>query len=162
MGNIFANNPPWSIGIIIVLFGIIAAHRLVSHRNKIEIFNKAAKEISDTFHRELKEVYPIPGNWPGNIDHYLRARFDNLSEAVGKFKGHLPKRKQKAFSDAWFSYYCYTGREIDRNCQCYHHYMPFFGSSVVNGNEIQTDNTKTYKENLKKHVDIILGFAKPK
>lgn len=162
MANIFADNPTWSIGIIVGLFGVIAAHRLVSYRNKKDFFNKAAKEFSDTFYKELKGVYPIPASWPENIDPYLKVRFDNLSEAVGKFKRHLPRRKQDEFSDAWFRFYCCTGREVDRNCQCYHHYIPFSGSSIIDGKESHYDNTKTYKEKLKKNVEALLLFAKQK
>ena len=160
MDNIFARNITWSIGIIVGLFGIIAAHRLFSHRDRKNIFNNAAKEFADTFHSELKEIYPTPANWPDNIDHYLRARFDNLSEAVGKFKRQLPRRKRKSFDEAWFRFYCCTGRKVDRNCQCYHHYMPFSGVSVVDGKETTHDNTKTYKENFNKNVDALLKFAK--
>lgn len=118
-----------------------------------DIFNNASKELINTFHRELREVYPIPTNWPEDIDYYLRARFDALSEAVGKFKRHLPRRKQKRISDAWFRFYCCTGRDVDKSCQCYHHYMPFSGVSIVNGKEVHHDNTKKYKDNLKENVE---------
>lgn len=146
-------------GALIVLFFTL---RFTADLRKRDIFNSAAKELVDTFHRELREVYPIPANWPDNIDHYLRARFDTLSEAIGKFKRHFPNRKQGAISEAWFSFYCCTGREVDKNCQCYHHYMPFSGTSVINGKEVHHDNSKTYKENLKRNVDAILRYAKQK
>ena len=125
-------------------------------------FYKAAKELTDTFHRELKEIYPIPANWPENIDYYLRSRFHSLSEAVGNFKRHLPRGKRESFDEAWFRFYCCTGREVDRNCQCYHHYMPFSGVSVVDSKEIHEDNTKTYKENFKRNVETLLNFARHK
>lgn len=162
MENIFAKNITWSIGIVVVLFGIIAAHRLASYRGRKGIFNAAAKEFIDTFHKELKEIYPTPANWPNNIDHYLRARFDNLNEAIGKFKRHLFKRERKAFDDAWFRYYCCTGREVDRNRQCYLDYYPFTGSSIENGVITHHDTTKTYKQTFKNNVDTLLNFAKPK
>jgi hypothetical protein len=153
----------------IFLFSVCGALVLIlirlAYKSEIrrrDIFNKAAKELTDSFHRELKEVYPIPANWPDNIDQYLRARFDTLSEAVGKFKRHLSNRKQKRISEAWFSFYCCTGREVDRNCQCYHHYKPFSGVSIIDGKEVHFDNSKTYKANLKKTVDAILTFAKQK
>lgn len=162
MDNIFANNPTWAIGIILVLFGIIAAHRLVSYRDRKNIFNSAAKEFVDTIHMELKEIYPSPANWPEDIDYYLRYRFDNLSEAVGKFRRHLPIIKRKSFDEAWFRFYCSTGREVDINCQVYHHYMSFRGVSVVNGKEYRYDNSKTYKDNLRNNVDNLLNYAKQK
>jgi hypothetical protein len=40
--------------------------------------------------------------------------------------------------------------------------MPFSGTSIVYGKERHHDNTKTYKENLKKNVEAILAFAKQK
>ena len=135
MSNIFSENITWSIGIVVVLFGIIAAHRLSARRDKINTFNKAATEFSDTFHRELIEIYPIPANWPEDIDSYLRGRFGNLSQAVGTFKKHLTLGKRRSFEIDWFRFYCATDRDIDKDCQVYHHYMPFSGVSVVNGKE---------------------------
>ena len=152
----------WLLGISGTLIMTLIGYRFTISVNRRNSFNIAAKELIDTFHRELKEIYPIPANWPDNIDHYLRDRFDNLSEAIGKFKRHLPKRKQKGFDEAWFRFYCCTGREVDKNCQCYHHYMQFSGVIVDNGKEYKFDNTKTYNENLKKNVDDILRFAKYK
>ena len=162
MSIIFFENPTWSIGLVVGLFGIIAGHRLLTRRDRIATFNKAATEFSDCFHSELREIYPIPANWPKDIDIYLRARFDSLSEAVGKFKRHLPKRKQRAIERDWFLFYCSTGRDIDKGCQVYHHYMPFSGMSVVNGKTTHYDNTKTYKETFKHNVDRLLEYAKHK
>ena len=162
MSNIFSENLLWAIGIVVGFFGIIAGHRLLSRRDRINIFNKAATEFSDTFHRELREIYPVSGNWPDDIDRYLRARFDNLSEAVGKFKKHLSIIKRRSFEKDWFRFYCSTGREIDMDCQVYHHYMPFSGVSVVNGKESKYDNTKTYKTALRHNVDRLLEYAKLK
>ena len=162
MSNIFSENPTWSIGIAIGLFGIIAGHRLLSRRDRISAFNRAATEFIDSFHLELREIYPIPTNWPKDIDGYLRARFARLSGAVGKFKRHLPKRKQRSLAEDWFRFYCCTGREIDKNCQCYHHYMPFSGVSFVDGKEIRKDNTQTHKDTFRHNVDRILKHAQHK
>ncbi len=150
----------WLIGISGTLIMALLGYRFTISINKRNSFNTAATELINTFHRELKEIYPTPANWPENIDSYLRARFDNLSEAGGKFRRYLSKRKQKGFDEAWFQFYCCTGREVDKNCQCYHHYMPFSGTIVDNGKEHKFDNTKAYKENLKQNVDNILRFAK--
>ena len=62
---------------------------------------------------------------------------------------------------ASFRYYNATGREIDnKNCQCYHHYMPFKSSSS-DGNKItHYDNSINYKDNLKNNVDSLLAYAK--
>lgn len=160
MSNIFYENQTWSFGIAVVLFGIIAGHRLVTRRDRIASFNRAATEFSDCFHHELREIYPIPANWPQDITVYLRARFDTLSEAVGKFKRHLSRRKQRAIERDWFQFYCSTGRDVDRNCQVYHHYMPFIGTSMVNGKRTNYDNSKTYKDTFKHNVDRLLEYAK--
>ncbi len=162
MGNIFSENIPWAIGLIVILFGIIAAHRLVSYRDRKNIFNNAAKEFTETFHRELKEVYSHPVKWPDNINNYLDSRINNLKEATGKFRHHLPCWSRYFFDKAWSRFYCCTGREVDKDCQVYHHYMPFKGVSVVNGKRVEHDNTKTYKENLKKNVDSLLKYAQYK
>ena len=86
--------------------------RFASEIRSRDIFNKAAKEFTDAFHKELKGIYPNPINWPGDIDYYLRERFDNLHEAVGKFERILPWWRKKGFIGAWFSFYNATGREM--------------------------------------------------
>ena len=127
---------------------------------KKDIFNTAAKELTDTFYRELQEIYPTPFNWPDDIDSYLRDRFAVLSGAVGKFQNHLPKQKQRDFENAWFRFYCSTNREVDRGSQSYLHYMPMSGSSVCEGREVHYDRSETYQTNLKENVDAILKYAK--
>ncbi|MBF8277582.1 MAG: hypothetical protein HW390_2655, partial [Candidatus Brocadiaceae bacterium] len=123
--NIFSNNPTWAIGSVIIMFGIFANHRLQTYRDKKTIFNKVAKEFTDTFCRELKEIYTHPVKWPDNINYYLNSRIDNLKEVTGKLRHHLPWWKRYFFDKTWFRFYCCTGREIDKDCQVYHHYMPF-------------------------------------
>lgn len=156
----FSASDLWLLGICGALFLVLINLRYTSEIRKRDNFNKAAQDLIDTFHRVMKGVYPIPTNWPDSIDHYLRARFDSLSESVGKFKRHLPRRKQKAFDEAWFRFYCATGREVDRNCQCYHHYMPYSGVSVIEGKEIFHDTTQTYRDEFKKNIDALLEFTK--
>ena len=161
-GITFSTFDMWLLGICGTLILLLLTLRLKSESKRKDVFNEAAKEFVAIFHRELREVYPIPGNWPDNIDQYLRERFDRLSEAVGIFQRYLTKRKRVEFSDAWFSFYCCTGREIDKDCQCYHHYMPFIGSSIENGVETFTDTTKTYKDTFKHNINHLLSFAEIK
>jgi len=146
-------------GALVVIFIRL---RYASEVRSRDIFNIAAKEFTATFHKELKEIYQTPMNWPDDINHYLSLRIDNLKEAKGKFRDHLPRRKRKSFDDAWFSFYCYTGREVDKNCQTYHHYTPYISTSIVNGKEIIIDTTKTYKDTFKKNIDALLKYAKQK
>ncbi len=150
------------LGICGALLVIIIRFRFLSEIRNRDIFNKAADEFVASFHRELKEVYPASVNWPDNIDYFFKTKFCSLQEAVSKFRRHVPKRKRKLFDDAWFSFYCCTGREVDKNSQCYHHYMSFSGVTVVNGKEIIHDNSKTYKDNFKKNVNLLLKFAEHK
>jgi hypothetical protein len=120
----------------------------------------AARKFQDTTRNELEGLYPTPVKWPNHsldIDPILREKYSRIEIAVHNFKGHLPFCFVKGFNKAWIKYYSANG---DEDYQCYHHYMPFSGSSIVNGKEIQDDNTKTYKETFKKNVDRLLKYAK--
>jgi hypothetical protein len=110
----------------------------------------------------LDGFYPIPVNWPKDLhstDQKLRAVFPHLQTAVAEFRYFVPVMKRRGFDRAWFVYRLgENGREIDR--QCYHQYMPFISSSVVNGKEFTEDNSKAYAEKFKRNVDAILSYAK--
>ena len=150
-------------GVCGTLVGGLAAHFLSKDLNKRTEFNQAAKDFVNTFHQELSGVYPYPINWPSNIDPFLRSKFNILNAAAGSFRHCLTEKKRSEFDKTWFRFYNATEREIDnKNCQCYHHYMPFSGTSFANGEEKEHDNTQTYKENLKENVDALLKFAEPK
>lgn len=145
------------------LVGAWISYKFAIQLAEINSRKEAARKIISTFHKELSDVYPFPINWPDDIDFFLRSKFTILNAAVGEFRHYLPPENWGEFDNAWFRFYNATGREIDnKNCQCYHHYMPFSGVSVVNGNETRHDNTKTYKENLQKNIDALLKFAKQK
>lgn len=156
MDNIFSNNPTWTIGIIFGLFGIIAAYRLHMYRDEQNRFKQASQKLTATFNNELADIYPV-GRWPENIDVYLRSKFPVLQAAVEEFARHLNKRDSAAFRKAWVSYY---SSNCDERCQCYHHYMPFSGSSIENGKETTYDNTKTYKVKFRDNVDNLLRYTK--
>lgn len=157
--NIFSSNPTWSIGIIIVLFGIVATHRLLIYRDKKNIFNNAAKEFSEIIYHELCEIYPIPVNWPENIEGYLGNKFPVLQSAVNNFARYLTEIEKTEFLNAWAIYRVgEDGSEIDQ--QDYWQYTPHRSTSIVYGEKTEYDNTKTYKENFKHNVDNILKYAK--
>lgn len=130
--------------------------------NLSEINNRreANRKFLSTFHNELSDIYPTPVNWPDDIDSFLRSKFNFLQAAVGEFRHHLPLDEWDAFDKAWFDFYCSTGREVDKNCQVYYHYMPFISTSIVNGKEVTEDTLQTYKETFKYNVDLLLKFAK--
>jgi len=121
----------------------------------IRVRQDANCRLTTTFHRELANIYPTPVNWPADIHSYLSTKFPTLQAAVGEFRHYLPVQEWEAFDSAWFNYYCSTGREVDKNCQSYLHYMNF--ESTTNDQETQKqDGQKTLKHN----VDHILKFAK--
>lgn len=143
------------------LIGAWISYKLAIQLAEVNARKEADRKIISTFHRELSDVYPYPINWPENIVAFLESKFTTLNAAVGEFRHYLTPEQWEGFDKAWFSFYNATGREIDnKNCQCYHHYMPFSGVSMIDGKEIRHDNTKTYKENLKKNVDALLKFVK--
>lgn len=149
--------------VIGTLIGAWISYKLSIQLADISSKKEATRKIISIFHSELSDVYPYPINWPDNIDNLLRSKFTILNSAVGEFRHCLSKEKQEEYDRAWFNFYNATGREIDnKNCQCYHHYMLFSGTSSANGKEVEHDNTKTYKNNLKKNVDAILEIVKQK
>jgi hypothetical protein len=112
----------------------------------------------ETISFALKDIYPIPAKWPTDIHQFLEEKFPDIQAAVATFQPHVRgRRKKKGFTKAWVDYYNAYG---DDSCQCYHHYMPFSGTSIVDGKQEWHDNTKTYKDNFRHNVDNLLKFAK--
>ena len=145
------------------LIGVLISYRLTLKLSAINAKRDATQRFVATFHRELSDIYPYPIKWPEDISIFLESKFNVLNAAVGEFRHYLSDGEWCGFDTAWFSYYNATGREIDnKNCQCYLHYMPFSGVSVVDGKETIHDNNKTYKDDFKKNIDALLKFAKLK
>jgi len=120
------------------------SERLQINRNLIKVFTS-----------ELSDVYPTAVNSPENIDPYLRSKFSKLQAAVAEFRLHLPCAEWEPFDQTWFEYYCSTKRDIDRDCQVYHHYMNFSGTSTEN-EEFNQDG----HANLVSNINKILAYAK--
>ena len=116
---------------------------------------EANRRLISTFHSELSGIYPTPVNWPNDIDSFLKSKFSNLQAVVGEFRHCLPIQEWQAFDTAWLNYYCFTGREVDKSCQSYLHYMDFVSTT---SDDKTTKNDE--KKNLKVNVDNILRFAK--
>ena len=94
-------------------------------------------------------LYPIPTNWPNNIDAHLRGIFPSLQRAIAEYRPYVPWHARKAYDQAWFIYRLdRDGREIDK--QLYFHYMGFSspGGPVI-------DPKVTFRSN----VDSLLRFA---
>ncbi len=135
---------------------------LAGLNNRLNRLAAASANFRNVFLTELKGLYPIPSDWPKDInelDQRLRKAFPGLQVAITNFKPFVPWYWQWTFDRAWHIYRLgKNSREIDQ--QCYHHYMPFEGVSVINGKEIRYDNTKTYKETFKNNIDNLLKYAK--
>jgi hypothetical protein len=94
LNNIFSENITWSVGIIVILLGIIAAHRLVLYREKRnKCFDEGAK-FRGKILSELEGIYPIPGTW--QIQDYFRFRqsIPKVESAAAEF-GHFISRKSE-------------------------------------------------------------------
>lgn len=137
------------------LLGAWIAYRFSLKLADINARREANRRLIAAFHRELADIYPTPVNWPKDIDNFLRSKFSNLQAAVGEFRHHLPIQECEDFDRAWFNYYCSTGRDVDRSCQSYLHYMNFIETTGD-----QTTTKQNGQKNLKENVDHILRFAK--
>ncbi len=133
--------------IVGALLGAWIAYRFSLTLAEIKVRQEANRRLITTFHRELSEIYPTPVNWPKNIHDFLSSKFTSLQAAVGEFRHYLPVQEWEAFDSAWFNYYCSTGREVDKSCQSYLHYMNF---------ETTTNDQEQKNRMVKKHLNIML------
>ena len=92
MKNMFSENITWAIGIIVILFGIIAAHRLVLHREKINKFSAEAAKFRSKVLAELEGIYPIPSVWQPQDYSHFRQSINKVETAAAEFR-YLVKRK---------------------------------------------------------------------
>ena len=133
-----------------LIMAAISAY-LANLNNRWNRFAIAAITFRNIILTELKSLYPIPSDWPNDInafDQRLRQAFPKLQIAVADFRPFIPWYSRWAFDKAWFIYRLGKGgRDIDK--QLYHRYMPF-------------GDNPNYKENFKHNVDKLLSFAKQK
>jgi hypothetical protein len=132
----------------VVVAGIIApviTHRLAARRDRRSAKRIAAATFRADILSALNGLYPLPFQWPEDINQTLRNAAPMLQCAVAQFRPFVPKWRRRAFDRAWFQYRSGTGRETD--LQNYHHYIPF-GSNP------------DYKTNFRRNVDALLSFAK--
>ncbi len=147
------------IGLGSTIVGVLIGALLSYHLSRLQsdrIHRLAANQkLINIFTSELSDVYPTKVKWPENIDVHLKSKFSNLQAAIGEFRFYLPQSKWESFDKAWFNYYCSTGRDIDKGCESYLHYMDLTGSSSDAGDYVQDGH-----ENLVKSVNRVLAFAK--
>jgi hypothetical protein len=148
-----------AFGPVAFLTGILFGNHFAIGRDRRKEFNQAATTFTSKVLSELEGLYPIPTNWPLDIDRFLRDKFPKLQCAVAEFKTFLPLKKQAAFEKAWFIYRMgKDGREIDK--EDYWQYKSHLGSTIINGTEVEFDNTTTYQESFKRNISNLLDFAK--
>jgi hypothetical protein len=139
----------WEIAGALAMAFIVAY--LAGLNNRLNRLGIASTTFRNTILTELKGLYPIPSDWPKDInmlDQRLRQVFPSLQIAVANFKPFVPWYWRWIFDRAWRIYRLgKDGREIDR--QLYHQYMSF------------SDNPN-YKDNFKHNVDKLLSYAKQK
>jgi hypothetical protein len=98
----------------------------------------------------LSGLYPIPTDWPNNIDAHLRQIFPILQRAVAEFRPHVPWYSRRSYDRAWFVYRLGDGgREIDK--QIYHQYMGFSSPG---------ERTVDPKETFRANVSMLFRFAR--
>ena len=137
----------WLLGAVSGCLAWFIPHRLSISRERQNSFRAASVKFRSAVLDTLSGLYPIPANWPssGNVvDKTLRSAFPALQTAVTEFKDSLPRRRQRAFDQAWFVYRLGSdGREIDK--QCYHQYMGF-----TSPDEPTVDPKVTFHANVSK------------
>ena len=121
---------------------LLYVHRKNARRTAAEKYRAALFEA-------FSGLYPIPSNWPSNIDGHLRQTFPLLQCAVAEFRPFVPWHSLRSYDAAWFNYRLGPeGREIDK--QLYHQYMGF-----TSPDEPVVDPKVTFRNN----VTALLAFA---
>jgi hypothetical protein len=159
-GFILTTRDLWLLGIAGALSIVLINYRLANTRDRIARLAAASTKFNSNILNILSGLYPLASNWPKNIndlDAVLRSAFPKMQIAIEEFNPFLPWYKQIFFKRAWSRFRNAYSREQD--IQCYHHYMPFISTSIVNGKEVTEDNTASYKENFKHNVDKLLSYC---
>jgi len=154
--NFFVTLPSWSLYILSLLGTLLSG--LIIYATKSYL--SASKQFRNAIYTELEGLYPTPTKWPNDslaIEPILKEKFSRLEIAVHNFKGHLPTCFVKGFNKTWIKYYSANG---DERGQCYEHYTPSIGTSIVNDKQITVDTRNTYKKTFKHNVDNLLKYAK--
>ena len=111
----------------------------------------AAANFRNLLLAKLSGLYPVPNNWPNNIDLYLKSIFPELQATVEQFKPYVAPWRRRAFERDWLAFYCSTGRDVDKNCQVYHHYMDFTSPD---------QQIPSGKQTFHKNVSRLLSYAR--
>lgn len=131
------------------LLAALVGGLLLLHVHRKNARRIAAAKYRAALFESFAGLYPIPSNWPGNIDSHLRQAFPALQRAVAEFRPYIPRRSRGAYDRAWFVYRLgFDGRDSDK--QLYHQYMGFtdLGQPII-------DPKKRFRTN----VAGLLSFA---
>jgi len=131
------------------LLAALVGGLLLLHVHRKNARRAAAAKYRAALFESFAGLYPVPSDWPGNIDSHLRQLFPALQRTMAEFRPYVPRRSRKSYDRAWFVYRLGTdGREIDK--QLYHQYMGFTdpGQPIVDP-----------KETFRTNVAGLLAFA---
>jgi hypothetical protein len=131
------------------LLAALVGGLLLLHVHRKNARRAAAAKYRAALLEAFTGLYPVPANWPGDIDSHLRRAFPLLQRAVAEFRPYISWRARRSYDQAWFVYRLGPeGREIDK--QLYHQYMGFTspGEPVVDP-----------KETFRANVAGLLAFA---
>lgn len=129
-----------------LLVGLLSTYVVLYIRRRNASAAAAAKfraALLDSF----SGMYPIPANWPSNVDFHLRKIFPAIQHAVTEFRSYVPWYSRRSYESAWFMYRLGPdGREIDK--QLYHQYMGF-----TSPDEPAIDPKVAFHANVKRLLD---------
>jgi hypothetical protein len=151
MGNIFSENIPWSVGIVIGLFGIIAVHRLVLFRDKRKAFVSASTELVSSFAPAISRIdaaiLHVGTLDAPDVNKFLSDNFETHSAAVRRFGSYITsRRRRKTYEKAWKEY-----------CDL----EPYSGGITLFAGHHVHQNGR-HLEFIKEKVEHILKFANPR
>jgi hypothetical protein len=147
MHNIFSENIPWALGIVVVLFGIVAAHRLFLYRQKKNKMVKASEKFRNEILTELEGLYPTTHYWDKNVYPRLAQSITKIESAAIKFRPYAVRKS-----------------EFDSAIKKYCEYCKSLTWEKVTGWDMypsmRTPGEIGPKEKFKQIVEIILSFTK--
>lgn len=140
-------------GLPIQIFATIAASLVAAligiwalfHVGKLNARRTASIKFRAAILATFSGLYPLPTEWPNDIDQRLCSIFPELQIAIAEFRPFVPWYCRWAFDHAWSRYRNAYGRDADY--QCYHHYMAFGSNPDPKGQ-------------FRRNVDLLLSFAK--
>ena len=116
MITVFSDNVTWSVGLIIFLFGIIAAHRLTLHRNRKERHNNIYSTFYDSFIPAIQILSKEPGTFTQNDFISFQGLFPTQETTMLKLRDLLKSQTLRRFDNCWTEY-----KNWAEQCNTYEH-----------------------------------------